>query len=327
MNNCERFIRGICNGDISIKAEIRATYYKIVRDFIALNNSINQIEIETKYVYDSAIGLINLRYTSKIKKTNFHEYIKKYNFDELFYFLVRSIYNSEFAIRLDYQKLKKAKIKDSQTISTQIYEKDFKDILKVRERELNLIENMVKANKMNDFTLAYFDLAVDIVHKSKSSSNLLNDVEIKEYAKDIFSEAVLKLIGLINKGNYIYEAKVSSFLYWPMFNKWNKISREIGVDIDDDLLENLPEEDRIYFESNLEREELKIFLQENIQKLNAREKQILWLKEAEGYSYQEIKDKLQLDEEINYLKQIKLRGKRNLQEHLKQDTRYDELFS
>ena len=124
----------------------------------------------------------------------------------------------------------------------------------------------------------------------------------------------------------MYEAKVSSFLYRPMFNKWAKTTKELGLDMSEEIIDQLPDDEKLYYETNLEKEELKRFLTENLQKLSDKEKQVLWLKEAEGYSYKEIKEKLNLDEEINYLKQIKLRAKRTLETHLRDDMRYKDFF-
>ena len=331
MNNCERVIRGICCNDIDIKAEIRVDFYKIIKDFVDINNQINDVDIRSRYIFDDVIGLINMRFTSKLKGNILQNKIQSYKLNELLYYIGKQIYISEFKIKKSYRKnhnTKNITIKDTFSIpETTLYQNEFKDVISTRERELTLIDQVMTSASFDEFKEQYFDLAIDIVNKWKNNTNHLSEFDIQEYAKDIFSDAVLKLISLIQDKRYVYEAKISSFIYWPMFNKWAKISKELGIKINDELIEDLPEDKKLYFESSLEREELKFFLTDNLANIDEREKQILWMKEAEGYSYQEIKEILNLKEEINYLKQIKLRGKRNLKIQLTEDRRYKELFT
>lgn len=334
MANCVELIKGVCENNIDVKAEILAEYFHIVLDFVEENNKANKnIDIRPDYIFDSVLGIINLKYTYLAKNNKLVERLNKCKIDELIYFLVKNIYTTEVNIKTysnsekRFFKNKSPKIVDTIDYSdNHFFIQQFNDVLNYREEELMLVHKMMKSNSMEEFKNAYFDMAMDIIHKSRHSVEALNDFEIQEYAKDIFSEAVLKLVTLVLEEKYVYEAKISSFIYWPMFNKWVKISREIGQAIGDDIIDKLPENQRLYFENRIEEEEIVQFIKDNFDKLSDREREVLWLKEIEGYSYQEIKELLNLDEEINYLKQIKLRGKRNLKVKLQEDRRLRELL-
>ncbi len=334
MTNCVQLIKGICENNIDIKATILANYFQFVVDFVEANNSKHSnIDISPDYIFDSVNGIINLKYTFLSKNSKLASRIEESDFGELFYYLTYEIYRTELKLRNYSKSSTFFKILSSDGLvntvkikSEKLFAQQFDDVLQHREKELLLVHKMMKTNSMDEFKKAYFDMAVDIIHKSRQSVERLNDFEIKEYAKDIFSEAVLKLVTLIMEGKYVYEAKISSFLYWPMFNKWVKISKESGQAMTDDIFEKLPDTQRLYFENQLEEDEIIQFMKENFDKLSQREREILWMKEIEGYSYQEIKEFLGLDEEVNYLKQIKLRGKRNLQIKLSEDRRLRELL-
>ncbi len=323
----EKYIRGVCTGNIEIRAEIRALYYGMVRTFVEEQNKANGLYLKSLYLYDSILGLINLFFTSKLKLSNFEERFAYYKFNELMSFLLCELYKSEINILKELNLLNKQTIvKEVSFDKKALYKKDFGDILIFREKELVLIRRLMKSQGLKEFTAQYMDLAIDIVHKNRPKKLKISEHEITEYAKDIFSEAVMKLIGLIQSEEYVYEAKLSSFLYYPMLNKWAQIRKELGLEISDELLRKLPDDQRMYHNEQIEQDEMKKYLLDNMKEMNQRESQILWLKEAEGYSYQEIKEKLNLSEEINYLKQLKLRGKRNLEILLKQDKRFKDFF-
>jgi len=333
MENTAQFILGICRGDTAVKAELRSSYFDMIRGFVEVNNKKNNSQIKPEYIYDSILGLINMKFTSIIKNEDWEKKIRKYQFAGLIYYLAKELFKSEFRIRTRKAKGKLRWLTPTVTVIDtekltigEIYYKDFYDVIQTRERELRLVFDVFESNSIDAFKSEYFDLAIDIVNKWKSATNHLNNLELQEYAKDIFWEAVAKLIDLIKSGKYTYEAKISSFLYWPMFNRWAKITKELGIEINEDIYDQIPDDERMYFETNVEKEELKRFITENLQKLNDKEKQVLWMKEAEGYSYQEIKEKLNLDEEINYLKQIKLRAKRSLEIFLREDVRFKDFF-
>lgn len=330
MNDSLRLIKGICTGEEAIIAEVKADYFVITQQYVQQNNQKNNIDISAHYVFNETIGMINMKFTSKVNNSKIKKLIEGVNFNDMIYYLTKEIYNAEFDIKPELKKQAGTKIvehKRDENVEPTDFDSIFGDTLITRTRELKLIHSVMQSNSLEEFKEAYFDLALDIVNKWKGTNTRLTETEIREYAKDIFGEAVLKLITLIQKKKYVYEAKISSFLYWPMFNKWAKISKDLGLNFSQDIIEELPDDRKYYYENNIEREELKKYIKDNFNKLNKREKQILWLKEAEGYSYQEIKDMLDLDEEINYLKQIKLRGKRNLIERLKKDRRFKEFFS
>jgi len=337
MNSLERLIIGICQGDEAVKIEVNATFFHITQKFVVANNKALKVDIKERYIFDDVIGLINMRFTSTIKNLNSIAKINAIQFDHLIYFLTKQIYLSEFCIKPELpaslnfgtDEIEKKIVETGGFSDNDHLMKLFDDTIQTRKNELLLIRKVMVSNSLREFNSAYFDLAIDIVNKGKGYNLRLDESEVHEYAKDIFSEAVLKLITLIQKGQYVYEAKISSFLYWPMFNKWAKLSRDLGVDIGTSNLEDISDtnENNFYFDTQLEKDELKKLVNDTFKKLSERERQILWLKDAEGYSYQEIKEMLNLSEEINYLKQIKLRGKRNLIEKLKNDKRFNELFS
>lgn len=327
MNNCE-LIKGICTGDFVIKAKVRSEYFQITRDLIEVNNKKNKVDIKSRYIFDNVIGLINMKFTSRMKSNHLEKLVKEYNFEHLIYYLSKCIYISEFNIQ---QITINSHIifEDSKTFSNNNQlDKDFGELINIRENELKLVYKLMNNSSLDEFKNNYFDMAIDIINKNKRTNTKIHESEIHEHAKDIFWEAVSKLISLIQAKKYIYEAKISSFLYWPMYNKWIKISKDSGINSDMEIIQNHIESDEnIYYENNVEKDEIKKFLLDNFHKLGEKEKQVLWLKEAEGYSYQEIKEKLNLPEEINYLKQIKLRAKRFLASKLKEDKRFNEIFS
>ena len=335
MNNCGKIISAICSGDELIKNQAFTDYFDLTREFVEKNNTVNNTKVSSKYIFFDCLGILNMKFTASYKRNTLSEKsIVSLPFENVLYFLTRELFVSEITKIINRKKRKLFVLKDKYSITEtfiideiDFLENEFREVIDNRTKELSLLHNVVNGGSMDKFTEVYFDLAINIINKSKSAVEKLNDHEIEEYAKDIFGEATLKLFTLILEGNYVYEAKISSFIYWPMFNKWTKISKDIGIYFDDNIIDKLPDDEKLYYNDNLEEEELKLFIKENFAKLNKKEREILWLKEIEGYSYQEIKEKLNLDEEINYLKQMKLRGKRNLANKMAEDRRLKELLN
>ncbi len=143
-------------------------------------------------------------------------------------------------------------------------------------------------------------------------------------AEDILQDAFVRFLVNIDKIELIQEVAIQSYLLQIVKNCWvDKVSRGAGsqaihVDLDNAMQLNDPKESARQ-ERMVELRELSVAMS----CLNERDSEIVWLRDAMGFSHKEVADQVGISEQAS--RQAYVRAKRTLFDRLKDVFRPDSL--